>query len=284
MPLAANLLAASAQEIQPTPTPDQSTDPQTEPPKPVPAEITEKEEEHVPSDLPDLLRALSESSKPKWSEYYRPPIKTRSDRNVGAIALGGVVADIHLATQGFDVRQVKNLGMEVEAHSRNLGIDEKIGGEVRVLSEAAGTEKWDDVRKAAANLEKKLKEELVKQRDTDLATLLEVGFWLRALEVASGIIQADTEAKDLSLCIGCPKRLEQMERKLQELGEETRKQPVVAEIEAEVGRLVRRWDDPGEGFNREDVDASHTKIRNLLRRIFENKVPKPPEEDKGGSS
>ena len=62
------------------------------------------------------------------------------------------------------------------------------------MSEAAGAEKWEDVRKAIQGLDDKIEELLVKQRDADLATLMEVGFWLRGLEVASGIIQADEEA------------------------------------------------------------------------------------------
>ena len=280
MMLAANSMAVFAQEG--TPAPEQTADPREEAADAAAAEGTTESEAHELADFPTLLRALAESSKPSWSDYYRPPIKPRSDRSLGAIALGGVMADIYLATEGYDERQVKNLGMEVEAHSRILGINEGIGGEVRVLSETAGAENWEDVRKAIKALDDKIEELLVKQRDTDLASLMEVGFWLRGLEVASGVIQADEEAKNLSLCVGCPKRLQQLATTLEGLEEATREQPLVVELEAEVGRLVRRWDDPEEGYNREDVDASHTKIRNLLRRIFETKAPKPPEE--GGSS
>ena len=183
-----------------------------------------------------------------------------------------MIADIYLAAEGYDVRQVKNLCMEVESHSRGLGIHEKSADALRNVSAAAEAEKWEDTNKSTMDLRSKLGAVLLENRDTNLATLMEVGFWLRALEVASGVIKADPSAENLRLCIACPARLQRLTEMLESLDDEFKKQPTVTEIHAEVGRLYRRWTNPEGTRNAEDVEASYIKVRNLLRRIFENKT------------
>ncbi len=243
-----------------------SADPSASAADPPPASPAEAE---PLQDLPSLLAALSESANPRWRQLYRPPLAPRSDRNLGAVALGGVIADIYLAAQAFDSRQIKNLCIEVESHARVLGISDGSIGEIRRLAAEAETEDWDATQKATADLRSRFHTLLLTQRDPDLAGLIEIGFWLRGLEIASAAVQTEPAATDLPLCIGSTQRLKHIAARIDSLDVAIRELPFVVETRAEIGRLVRRWDGTETDADREDVEASHTKLRNLLRRIFE---------------
>ncbi len=117
------------------------------------------------------------------------PERMPLDRADLAIEIGFLIADGFLIVQANDLTKVEPLAKELSRYGKALGAGERVSRHVASLLESAKNNKPDQLKKELAATQKDVEKELVALRDTDLAHLISLGGWLRALHVASTAVQ-----------------------------------------------------------------------------------------------
>jgi hypothetical protein len=117
------------------------------------------------------------------------PERMPLDRADLAIEIGFLIADGFLIVQTNDLTKVEPLARELSRYGKALGAGERVSHHVASLLESAKNNKPDQLKKELAATQKDVEKELVALRDTDLAHLISLGGWLRALHVASTAVQ-----------------------------------------------------------------------------------------------
>ena len=137
----------------------------------------------------ELLAALNKLGKMDWSAKFRAPIRTDwPSRPQAALNLGGLIADAYIAVEAEDTQQVKNLGKDILALGKNLGVSKEILERGKSLAEFADTKQWDVLKEELEATQNEVKDAMEHNKDQDLVALVTLGGWLRGTEVLSGWI------------------------------------------------------------------------------------------------
>lgn len=107
------------------------------------------------------------------------------DRADLAIEIGFLIADGFLIVESGDMAKVEPLAKELSRYGKALGAGDRVSRHVASLLESAKNNKPDQLKKELSATQKDVEKELVALRDTDLAHLISLGGWLRALNVAA---------------------------------------------------------------------------------------------------
>ena len=144
----------------------------------------------------ELLAALNKLGKMDWSAKFRAPIATNfPSRAQMALNLGGLIADGYIAVEAEDAQQVKNLGKDILALGKSLGVSKEILDRGKSLAEFADTKQWDVLKEELEATQNEVKDAREHNKDSDLVILVTLGGWLRGTEVLSGwIAEHYTEA------------------------------------------------------------------------------------------
>ena len=125
----------------------------------------------APLPMADVERKMSE----------RMPL----DRADLAIEIGFLIADGFLVVQAGDMAKVEPIAKELSRYGKALGAGDRVSSHVASLLESAKNNQVDQLKKELTATQKDVEKELVALRDTDLAHLISLGGWLRALNVAA---------------------------------------------------------------------------------------------------
>ena len=137
----------------------------------------------------ELLAALGKLGKLDWSSKYRAPIATNfPSRGQMALNLGGLIADGYIAVEAEDTQQVKNLGKDILALGKSLGVSKEILERGKSLTEFADNKQWDVLKEELEATQNEVKSAMETNKDGDLISLVTLGGWLRGTEVLSGWI------------------------------------------------------------------------------------------------
>ena len=137
----------------------------------------------------ELLAALNKLGKMDWSAKFRAPIATSfPSRAQMALNLGGLIADAYIAVEAEDTQQVKNLGKDILALGKSLGVSKEILDRGKSLTEFADTKQWDVLKEELEATQNEVKDAMEHNKDADLVALVTLGGWLRGTEVLSGWI------------------------------------------------------------------------------------------------
>lgn len=138
------------------------------------ARIFESLEALAPLPLADFQREIPE----------RMPL----DRADLAVELGFLIADGFLVVQAGELGRVESLAAELTRFGKALGAGERVNRHAASLLESARRKDVPQLKKELSATQKDVELELVKLRDADLAHLISLGGWIRALEVAAGAV------------------------------------------------------------------------------------------------
>lgn len=137
----------------------------------------------------ELLAALSKLGKLDWAAKFRAPMATNDpSRSKMALNLGGLIADGYIAVEAEDTQQVKNLGKDILALGKSLGVSKEILDRGKSLTEFADNKQWDVLKEELEATQNEVKDALEHNKDQDLVSLVTLGGWLRGTEVLSGWI------------------------------------------------------------------------------------------------
>lgn len=113
------------------------------------------------------------------------PVRMSLDRADLAIELGFLIADGFLMVQAEQLKDVEKMAKDLTRYGKALGVGERVNRHAASLLENADQGDVPQLKSELASTQKDVEEELVSLRDADLAHLISLGGWIRALEVSS---------------------------------------------------------------------------------------------------
>ena len=134
----------------------------------------------------ELFMALDKVAKPNWQTEYRAPVSNAfTNRPQIALNLGGLIADGYLAIEAEDPQQVKNIGNDLVALSRSLGVSENVLRRERSIEDLADHNAWNELREQLDAVGMEIKSTMESKRDEELVILVTLGMWIRGIEIVS---------------------------------------------------------------------------------------------------
>lgn len=113
------------------------------------------------------------------------PARMPLDRADLAVELGFLIADGFLVVQAGQMEKVEDLAADLTRYGKALGAGERVNRHAASLLESAKKQEVEQLKKELAATQRDVELELVSLRDADLAHLISLGGWIRALEVSS---------------------------------------------------------------------------------------------------
>lgn len=208
----------------------------------------------------ELLAALNKLGKMDWSAKFRAPIPTNGNRGQMALNLGGLIADGYIAVEAEDGQQVKNLGKDILALGKSLGVSKEILDRGKSLTEFADTKQWDVLKEELEATQNEVKDAMEHNKDGDLVHLVTLGGWLRGTEVLSGwIAEHYTEAS--AQLLRQPGIVAFLGAKLEALPEKTKSDASVKKAQAKLKEIEAAVSFPT------DVAPTQDAIKNLNKLV-----------------
>lgn len=107
------------------------------------------------------------------------------DRAVIAMSLGTLIADGFLIVQAEKVSALEDIGRAVLRQAKVLGAGTRVTAHTKSLLENSGLGEWSKLKDELAKTQNDVQAEMVTLRDVDIAHLVSLGGWLRALEIVA---------------------------------------------------------------------------------------------------
>ncbi len=133
---------------------------------------------------------------PVKETQHKLPERMPLNRPDLAMEIGFLIADGFLAVQHGNFDEIEPLAKELSKYGRALGVGERVNRHVAAILDNAKKKNIEKLKDELAATQKDVEKELVQLRDADLAHLISLGGWLRALECASaGVSKNFTEER-----------------------------------------------------------------------------------------
>jgi hypothetical protein len=113
------------------------------------------------------------------------PARMPQDRADLAIELGFLIADGFLVVQAEQLEQVEELAKDLTRYGKALGAGDRVNRHAASLLDSAKKKDVEQMKKELSSTQRDVEAELVSLRDADLAHLISLGGWIRALEVST---------------------------------------------------------------------------------------------------
>jgi hypothetical protein len=113
------------------------------------------------------------------------PARMSPDRSDLAIELGFLIADGFLMVQAGQLGDVEDMAKDLTRYGKALGAGDRVNRHAAGLLESAKKTDVSQLKIELASTQKDVEDELVALQDADLAHLISLGGWIRALEVSS---------------------------------------------------------------------------------------------------
>jgi len=173
----------------------------------VPADLLD--DEHVREEL-----AVNEFTAPSIAKMFdtlqflmplpliekerKMPARMPLDRADLAIELGFLIADGFLVVQAGQLEKVEALATDLTRYGKALGAGDRVNRHAAALLDSARDQDVDQLKTELASAQRDVEIELITLRDTDLAHLISLGGWIRALEVSSAAVDRQFSAERAS--------------------------------------------------------------------------------------
>lgn len=224
----------------------------------------------TPEQTPiDFLDIVGLQTKARWRQLYRAPPPTPStDRPRAAFTLGGLVGDAFLALQAEDVQQFRNTNQDILAYCRVLGLSEKVSPRLMAMAKLAEMSKWGDLRQDSVDGHQELTRLLREQRDEDLAVLVDLGAWLRVLEISSTLVAIAPETTVKPLCVGSVELLKDLKTRFAQMSKTAQQHETLSQVGDALDYLIRNWSSPSNNPpSQEFVTKTNERLVNLMRKL-----------------
>lgn len=170
------------------------------------AQLKEPAANNIPADLMDDAHvreelAVNEFTAPSISKLFdtlqflmplplietelKLPERMPLDRADLAMELGFLIADGFLVVQAEQLEKVPDLATKLTRYGKSLGAGDRVNRHSAGLLESAKNKNVSQLKKELAETQRDVEAELVTLRDADLAHLISLGGWIRALQVAT---------------------------------------------------------------------------------------------------
>ncbi len=106
-----------------------------------------------------------------------------------ALEIGFLIAEGFIAVQAGHMQKIENLAKELSRYSRALGAGERVNRHAASLLDNARKNNVEALKKELTATQRDVETDLIHLRDVDLAHLISLGGWIRALEVSSYAVE-----------------------------------------------------------------------------------------------
>jgi len=119
-----------------------------------------------------------------YDELKRPmPEDISQDRTLLALSLGSLLADGFFAVEAEQFYDLEPVGRSLLQHARALGSGNRVSANMKSVLEKGSVSDWDELKRELYRTQKDVEKEMVLIRDVDVANLISLAGWLRALEI-----------------------------------------------------------------------------------------------------
>ena len=187
----------------------------------------------------ELFAALNKIAKPNWQQQYRKPIPTAYTRRPQiALNLGGLIADGYIAVQAEDSQQVKNIGKDIVALAKTLGVSENVLRRGKCINDFAENNEWNALKEELEATQNEVKQSMEEQHDEELITLVTLGGWIRGTDVVSAWISENYLPASAKL-LRQPAVAAFLIEKLHLLSEKAKNDPLIHEVETKLNDIQK---------------------------------------------
>lgn len=125
-------------------------------------------------------------------EYVLRPRPEKLSTEAGQLALemGYLMADGFIAVRSGHMNDIKPIALELVRYGKALGVGDKMNAHSASLLENAEKGQIEEFKKNLASTQEDVNAEFVALRDPDLAHLIALGGWIRALQAATAAIDS----------------------------------------------------------------------------------------------
>lgn len=106
-----------------------------------------------------------------------------------ALEMGYLLADGFIAVRSGHMNDIKPIALDLTRYGKAIGVGEKMNSHSASLLEHAEKGQLEEFKRILASTQGDVNAELTAMRDPDLAHLLALGGWVRALEAAAAAIE-----------------------------------------------------------------------------------------------
>ncbi len=178
----------------------------------------------------EFFGAIDKVSRPDWAAFYRDPGPTSFPaRPQAAFNLGVLVTDGYIAVEAQDGQQVKNTGKDIIALARALGVGENVLARGKSISDFADKNDWFALREELEATTNEVHRAMIDQRDEELASLIQAGAWLRALQVGGRAAELSDDPACTAL-LGQPQLVAYLHERIKEAPAEGHSGSVVQRV------------------------------------------------------
>ena len=111
-----------------------------------------------------------------------------------ALEMGYLMADGFIAVRSGHMNDIKPIALDLSRYGKAMGVGEKMNSYSASLLEHAEKGQLEGFKRILASTQGAVNEELTALRDPDLAHLLALGGWVRALDAAAAAIEQRFDA------------------------------------------------------------------------------------------
>jgi hypothetical protein len=142
--------------------------------------------------VPSIRKVFSDLDKLEpipYERLTRPiPEPPASDRLTLALNFGALLADGFLAVQNKDQQQIEAISRALVKYCVSMGVGEKVKPHGKSLLEKAFSQDWNGLKDELASTQHDVEYEMMSLRDEQIAHLISLGGWLRAMQIGSDAV------------------------------------------------------------------------------------------------
>jgi hypothetical protein len=119
------------------------------------------------------------------------PQAAHASREQMGMVFGSLVADGFLVVEAKRQNLVEDLGRVLLRQARSLGVGDRVMRHSASLTELGKKGNWEAVRAELLSTQEDVEQAMTELRDQNMAHLISLGGWLRALEICAGAVESN---------------------------------------------------------------------------------------------
>jgi len=215
-----------------------------------------------------LFDMLNKVGKLSYDNLKRPfNDKTPADRVLASLGLGTLIADGFLIVQCEKLEEMEGVGRAMIKYGKALGAGGRLAKHQQSLFDYSLKGNWQDLRVELAKTQADVEAEMVQLRDVDIAHLISLGGWLRALEISTQSI-SDNYSEEKTRQLTRRDIAEYYLMSLDSLHPSITKNPNLQTLRKGLEEMILLFDVPeGKALSHDEVKAMHQKASALAHVI-----------------
>ena len=139
-----------------------------------------------------ILQELDSLKPIPFDKVWRDlPDTVPQDRAHLALCMGAVIADGFLAVASEKQSRIEQVGRTLLKLAKGLGVSDRVSKHSRSILEKALRGQWGDIKQELVRTQAEVESAMLGLKDEEIAHLVALGGWLRALEITSTVALDD---------------------------------------------------------------------------------------------